>query len=107
MGFPLLRVRRLLAVASSTRSRGGRSLSRRTDGRAATGEFDLYTQVRARTPEHLGEIIDWLGWDRLIFSSDYPHWDFDHPRYIFKFHITPEQRAMVLRENAKAVYGYK
>lgn len=58
-------------------------------------------------PEHLGEIIGWLGWDRLIFSSDYPHWDFDHPRYIFKFHVTPEQRAMVLRDNAKAVYNYK
>ncbi len=25
---------------------------------AVTGEFDLYAQVRARTPEHLGEIID-------------------------------------------------
>jgi uncharacterized protein len=39
-------------------------------------------------PAHLAEIIDWLGWDRLIFSSDYPHWDFDHPRHIFKFHLT-------------------
>jgi predicted TIM-barrel fold metal-dependent hydrolase len=56
-------------------------------------------------PEHLSEIIDWLGWDRLIFSSDYPHWDFDHPRHVFKFHLTDAQKSMVFRENARAVYG--
>jgi predicted TIM-barrel fold metal-dependent hydrolase len=55
--------------------------------------------------EHLAEIIDWLGWDRLIFSSDYPHWDFDHPRHVFKFHLTDAQKSMVFRENARAVYG--
>jgi predicted TIM-barrel fold metal-dependent hydrolase len=55
-------------------------------------------------PEHLAEIIGWLGWDRLIFSSDYPHWDFDHPRHVFKFHLSDEQKAKVFRENAKAVY---
>jgi predicted TIM-barrel fold metal-dependent hydrolase len=56
-------------------------------------------------PEHLADIIDWLGWDRLIFSSDYPHWDFDHPRHVFKFHLTDAQKSMVFRENARAVYG--
>jgi hypothetical protein len=56
-------------------------------------------------PEHLAEIIDWLGWDRLIFSSDYPHWDFDHPRHVFKFHLSDAQKSMVFRENARAVYG--
>jgi hypothetical protein len=56
-------------------------------------------------PEHLADIIGWLGWDRLIFSSDYPHWDFDHPRHAFKFALTDAQKAMVFRGNAKAVYG--
>jgi predicted TIM-barrel fold metal-dependent hydrolase len=56
-------------------------------------------------PEHLADIIGWVGWDRLIFSSDYPHWDFDHPRHAFKFALTDEQKAMVFRDNAKAVYG--
>jgi predicted TIM-barrel fold metal-dependent hydrolase len=58
-----------------------------------------------QNPEHLADIIDWVGWDRLIFSSDYPHWDFDHPRHAFKFALTDEQKAMVFRDNAKAVYG--
>jgi uncharacterized protein len=56
-------------------------------------------------PEHLADVIGWLGWDRLIFSSDYPHWDFDHPRHAFKFALTDAQKAMVFRGNAKAVYG--
>ena len=30
-------------------------------------------------PEHLADVIDWIGWDRLMFSTDYPHWDFDDP----------------------------
>jgi len=26
--------------------------------------------------QHLRSVIDWIGVDRLLFSSDYPHWDF-------------------------------
>jgi predicted TIM-barrel fold metal-dependent hydrolase len=58
-------------------------------------------------PGHLADIIGWIGWDRLIFSSDYPHWDFDHPRHVFKFHLTDEQKAKVFRGNARAVYNYQ
>src|SRR5581483_193046 len=29
---------------------------------------------------HLRQLIEWVGVDRLLFSSDYPHWDFDDPR---------------------------
>ena len=58
-----------------------------------------------QNPEHLADIIGWLGWDRLIVSSDYPHWDFDHPRHAFKFALSDAQKAMVFRDNAKAVYG--
>ena len=46
-----------------------------------------------------------LGWDRLMFSTDYPHWDFDHPQEVLKFRMTEAQKAMVLRDNAKALYG--
>ena len=55
-------------------------------------------------PHHLSEVIDWIGWDRLVFSSDYPHWDFDDPRYTFKINLTERQRSMIFRENAQALY---
>src|SRR6185312_7051598 len=57
------------------------------------------------TPEHLADIIEWVGWDRLMFSTDYPHWDFDDPKQAFKIQLTDAQKAMVFRDNAKALYG--
>jgi predicted TIM-barrel fold metal-dependent hydrolase len=30
-------------------------------------------------PEHLSQIIEVLGPESLMLSTDYPHWDFDHP----------------------------
>ena len=50
-------------------------------------------------------MIDWIGWDRMLFSSDYPHWDFDDPRQVFdKIRLSETQKAQVFRDNAKALY---
>jgi len=56
-------------------------------------------------PEHLADIMQWIGWDRLMFATDYPHWDFDDPRQVFKMRLTEEQKAKIFRDNAKAFYG--
>ncbi|HTH97211.1 MAG TPA: amidohydrolase family protein [Stellaceae bacterium] len=56
-------------------------------------------------PQHLRDIIDWIGWDRLLFSSDYPHWDFDDPAYAFKISLSPEEKHRIFRGNASAFYG--
>jgi len=58
-----------------------------------------------QTPEHLRDVCQWIGWDRLMFSTDYPHWDFDNPQLAFKFALTESQKAKVFRDNAKALYG--
>ena len=34
--------------------------------------------------KHLRQLIEWIGVDRLLFSSDYPHWDYDDARFAFK-----------------------
>jgi predicted TIM-barrel fold metal-dependent hydrolase len=54
---------------------------------------------------HLAEALDWLGWDRVLFATDYPHWDFDDPAQALAIRMTEEQRRMVFLENAKKVYG--
>ena len=56
-------------------------------------------------PEDLAEIMELVGYDRLMFSTDYPHWDFDHPQRAFKVQLTEQQRAQVFRDNAKALYA--
>jgi len=55
-------------------------------------------------PRHLADIMDWVGWDRLMFSTDYPHWDFDDPQHVFKFKAADANKALVFRDNAKALY---
>jgi predicted TIM-barrel fold metal-dependent hydrolase len=53
---------------------------------------------------HLLEAIDWIGWDRILFATDYPHWDFDDPAHAIPMKLTEAQRRLVFLENAKAVY---
>jgi predicted TIM-barrel fold metal-dependent hydrolase len=55
-------------------------------------------------PDDLLAVMDWLGWDRILISTDYPHWDFDDPRTAFRVPLTHEQRRMVFRDNAFALY---
>ena len=55
--------------------------------------------------EHLAEAIEWLGWDRVLFATDYPHWDYDDPARALPIQMTEQQRRAVFLENAKAVYG--
>jgi len=45
------------------------------------------------------------GPDRLLFASDYPHWDYDDPSAITDLaFLSPVEKAKVLGENAKAVF---
>ena len=55
-------------------------------------------------PEQFGEALAALGMpDRLLFSSDYPHWDFDPPSAL-PTSLTPDLRRAILFENALALY---
>jgi predicted TIM-barrel fold metal-dependent hydrolase len=55
--------------------------------------------------EHLLDTIGWIGWDRLLFATDYPHWDFDDPVYALPLKITEEQRRGFFHDNAARLYG--
>ena len=56
-------------------------------------------------PDRLRQMCEWVGWDRLCFSSDYPHWDFDDPRFAFTFRLSEPERLQVFNQNARAAYN--
>lgn len=57
--------------------------------------------------QHLAQIIDMLGGpDRLIYASDYPHWDYDPPEIILNLSIlSKDEKERVLGTNAEEVFG--
>jgi predicted TIM-barrel fold metal-dependent hydrolase len=52
----------------------------------------------------LAEVFDWIGWDRILFATDYPHWDYDDPAQALPFKMTEAQRRGIFQDNAKKVY---
>ena len=56
------------------------------------------------TPEHLIDTMKWIGFDKIMFSSDYPHWDFDDPFLALPPSLDEKTRNMIFCENARALY---
>ena len=48
--------------------------------------------------EHLG------GVDKIMFSTDYPHWDFDSPVHALRVKLPTGQRQQIYTENAREFY---
>jgi predicted TIM-barrel fold metal-dependent hydrolase len=56
-------------------------------------------------PQHLIDLFNMIDAENfLLYSSDYPHWDFDPPTHILR-KMKPEARRKILYENAKALYN--
>jgi predicted TIM-barrel fold metal-dependent hydrolase len=55
--------------------------------------------------KHFGDMAGWIGWDRLIFATDYPHWDFDDPANALPIRLDDDKRQALFRDNARTVYG--
>lgn len=66
-----------------------------------------YTTQPMEDPEHpedLERIMDGIGWDRVMFATDYPHWDQDDPRYAIKIPLPQAKREMLFRATARQLY---
>jgi predicted TIM-barrel fold metal-dependent hydrolase len=54
----------------------------------------------------LVELLDRLEMDdKIMFATDYPHWDFDAPDRALPTRIGVERRRKIMAENARALYG--
>ena len=57
-------------------------------------------------PENVEDLrltFDWIGWDKLLFATDYPHWDFDDPSYAIPFDLSEDERGMLFHDNAASL----
>jgi uncharacterized protein len=56
-------------------------------------------------PRHMLTLMGQLPSDDLLmFSTDYPHWQFDTPEEALPEGLSPEQRRGILSENARTFY---
>ena len=55
-------------------------------------------------PQHLLDMMEQVGFDRLLFATDYPHWDFDDPARVLPTSLTLEQRKQICSGNARELY---
>jgi uncharacterized protein len=49
--------------------------------------------------------IEWIGWDRLLFATDYPHWDYDDPAQVLPMPVAEDKKRGFFLNNAVALYG--
>jgi uncharacterized protein len=58
-------------------------------------------------PQLLPRLLDRMGMDgRLLFATDYPHWDFDAPDRALPPALGAARRDRLLRGNARALYRF-
>ena len=56
-------------------------------------------------PEQFHVLLEQMGMnDRIMFATDYPHWDFDAPDRALPVRLDERTRAQIMRENALALY---
>lgn len=58
-----------------------------------------------QNPRHLQEVIEEFCPDNVLFSSDYPHFDFDSPESVFPPSFSPELKEKIFRTNGQRFFG--
>jgi predicted TIM-barrel fold metal-dependent hydrolase len=88
------------------RMRDGVPHLRRAPSEYLRKHFWVSTQPMEETedPAHLIEIMEAIGFDRILFSSDYPHWDFDDPFVAIPSNLSEARRTQIYSGNARALY---
>jgi predicted TIM-barrel fold metal-dependent hydrolase len=74
---------------------------------ACVRHHPIYFSCEADEPL-LPQAIDWVGADRIVYASDFPHWDHSYPKSVKELtdraDLTGEQKRRLLGENARRLY---
>ncbi len=55
--------------------------------------------------KYLHQTLEMMSAERiLLFATDYPHWDFDDPKYVIQ-RLPKEMRQAIVEDNARELYG--
>lgn len=78
-----------------------------TPSRHLRRNFAFTTQPIEEPPtqDMLVALLRDVGTERILYSSDYPHWDYDDPRYALPGKLDAGERRAILRDNAAALFG--
>jgi predicted TIM-barrel fold metal-dependent hydrolase len=69
--------------------------------------FYVTTQPMEETEDssHVLDAMRWIGIERILFASDYPHWDFDNPEMAIPPSLAADERRMIFGGNARKLFG--
>jgi uncharacterized protein len=56
-------------------------------------------------PRQLLDVIERMGPERIMFATDYPHWDSDDPVHAFGVKLPRDVETRIFRDNAAELYG--
>jgi predicted TIM-barrel fold metal-dependent hydrolase len=59
----------------------------------------------ADDPSHVLDAMRWIGIERILFASDYPHWDFDDPVMAIPPSLAANERQAIFGGNARKLFG--
>jgi predicted TIM-barrel fold metal-dependent hydrolase len=68
--------------------------------------FSTQPMEEPENPAALRRTLAWIGFDRLVFATDYPHWDFDSPQHAFRCELSEPERAAIFGGNAERIYRF-
>jgi predicted TIM-barrel fold metal-dependent hydrolase len=71
-------------------------------------EHIYWTTQPMEDPERRQDLLDviaWIGWDKLLVATDYPHWDYDEPSRVLPPGVSDAHREALYLGNARTAYG--